>query len=81
MLLLLPTYLVGNLWGQRQAIQGDCSLARWRGREEALLPPEPDEAAMLDPDALVEIIRYSRNPEERQQALASLEELGMVEPL
>jgi hypothetical protein len=81
MLLLLPTYLVGNTWGKGQANQGDCSLARWRGREEALPPPEPDEVLSLDPDALVEIIRYSRNPEERRQALADLEELGMVEPL
>jgi hypothetical protein len=35
----------------------------------------------LQADALVEIIRFSRDPQERAQALSKLRELGMVEVL
>jgi tetratricopeptide (TPR) repeat protein len=84
-LTLIPIYLVGNLWGGRQAMRGDCSLMRRFGRAEALPPPEPavvpDEAKEFDADALVDIIRYSQDPEERRRALSQLEKLGMVESL
>ena len=39
------------------------------------------EAKRVDPDALVDIIRYSRDPEERRRAVSELEKLGMVESL
>ena len=39
-LLLIPIWFAGTLWGQSQAKRGDCSLARWFGREDVLLPPE-----------------------------------------
>ncbi len=33
---LIPIWLFGTLWYQRQAARGDCSLMRWFGRAEAL---------------------------------------------
>lgn len=84
-LIQLPIYVLGNLWGQRQATRGDCSLMRWFGRAEALPLPEPvavpEEAPGVGPEALVETIRYSRDHEERKKALLELGELGMVESL
>jgi tetratricopeptide (TPR) repeat protein len=82
---VIPVYFVGNVWGQRQATRGDCSLMRRFGREAGLLPSEPamalEEAKEPDAEALVDIIRYSRNPEVRRQAVAELDRRGMVESL
>ena len=73
---LILIWLFGTLWGQNQAERGDCSLARWFGRADELLPGSaPDVKSMLN------IIRYSRDPQERQKALFKLKELGMVEEL
>jgi hypothetical protein len=88
-LLFLPVQLtvwfVGTLWGQIQAARGDCSLMRWLGQGELLASlqraPEKDRAEEPDAEALVEIIRSSRDPGERRNALATLERRGMVEPL
>jgi hypothetical protein len=74
---LIAVWLFGTLWGQNQAARGDCSLMRWFGRAEAL----PVHVKSLDPEALVDIIRYSRDPEERRKALSELEKLEMVESL
>jgi hypothetical protein len=63
------------LWGQNQAKRGDCSLARWFGRADELPGPA------LNVESMVKIIRYSRDPQERQKALMKLKELGMVEEL
>jgi Tfp pilus assembly protein PilF len=84
-LIQIPIYFVGNLWGQRQATRGDCTLMRRFGRQAGLPPPEPaavaEQAKEVDPEALVDIIRYSRDPEERGKAVLELYKLGMVESL
>lgn len=81
----LTVWFVGTLWGQIQAARGDCSLMRWLGHGELLASlqraAEEDRAEEPDAEALVEIIRSSRDPEERRQALATLEQRGMVESL
>ena len=70
---------------ERQATRGDCTLMRRFGREAGLPPPEPPEAPedakKLEAEALVDIIRHSRDPQERDKALLELEKLGMVESL
>lgn len=83
--ILLIVWLFGTIWSQRQAARGDCSLMRWFGRAEALPSPKPvpDPAQDVDrdPDALVDIIRFSHDPQQRRAALIGLEQLGMVERL
>lgn len=69
---LIAIWLVGTLLGQRQAARGQCGLMRWFGRADA----QPSRV-----DALVDVIRFSRDPKERSEALAKLAELGRVEPL
>jgi uncharacterized membrane protein len=82
---LIAVWLFGTLWGQIQAARGNCSLMRWFGRAEALpsrvRAEEPARVAELDPEALVDIIRYSRDPQQRGKALWELQQRGMVEPL
>jgi len=88
-LLFIPVQLViwfgGTLWGQLQAARGKCSLARWFGQEELLVSiEEPDEeiqASEQSAQALVEIVRSSRDPEERKRAIEELSRRGMVEAL
>jgi hypothetical protein len=88
-LLFIPVQIAiwfgGTLWGQLQAARGECSLMRWLGQGELLASlqradPETQVEAM-DPDALVEIIRYSRDPKQRRAALSALERKRMVESL
>ena len=83
--LLLLVWFGGTLWGQKQAARGDCSLMRWSGQEELLstlrASDEEIQAREQGAAALVEIIRSSRDPEERRSTLAELERRGMVEPL
>ena len=82
---LLTIWFGGTLWGQLEASRGDCSLMRWFGQEEQLLIPREAEGAtmhrMQSVDALLEIIRFSRDLEERRSALAQLQRRGMVEDL
>jgi hypothetical protein len=79
-LLFIPVQLVvwfgGTLWGQRQAARGKCSLARWFGQEELLASIEEQDA-----EALIEIVRFSRDPAERDKAVEELTKRGMVEDL
>jgi len=79
--ILILIWLIGTIWGQRQAARGDCSLMRWFGQAEALPCPEPVQDIDRDPDTLVDVIRFSRDPRDRQRAIAKLESLGMVEHL
>ena len=83
--ILLAVWFGGTLWGQLQAKDGKCSLARWFGQEELLVSiEEPDEeiqASEQSAQGLVEIVRSSRDPEERKQAIAELSRRGMVEAL
>lgn len=83
--LLLFAWFFGTLWGQRQAARGVCSLMRWLGPREmtpaADRRPSSDPAKELDPEILVDLIRYGRDPEQRRRALAELERRGMVERL
>jgi len=83
--ILIIIWLIGTIWGQRQAARGDCSLKRWFGQAEALPLPESELAPVRDidkdPDALVDVIRFSHDPQQRRAALMELEKLGMVERL
>ena len=88
---LIAVWFFGTLWGQLQAARGKCSLMRWFGRAEALSsrvraeePAQiPTQTEKLDPEveALVDIIRFSRDPHQRGKALRELQQRGMVEPL
>ena len=88
-LLLIPVQLViwfgGTLWGQLQAARGKCSLAHWFGHEELLVSIEESDqeiqASEQSAQALVEIVRFSRDPEERKRAIEELSRRGMVEAL
>ena len=82
-LILIPIWFFGTLWGQSQAARGDCSLMRWTGREHALPgpPEEPEQTQDFSPETLVNIIRFSMDSEERQSALDDLKKRGMVESL
>jgi hypothetical protein len=84
--ILIPVWFFGTLWGQLQAARGDCSLMRWFGHALALPSLETTTEGTtpveeLAPEALVDIIRCSHDPEQRRRALLELENLGMVEPL
>jgi hypothetical protein len=88
--ILIPIWFGGTFWGQRQAARGNCSLMRWAGQgvllsalQQAEEQAQVDEEAAgePDPEALIETIRFSRDPEERRKALLKLDKLGMVERL
>jgi tetratricopeptide (TPR) repeat protein len=80
---LLVVWFFGTLLSQHQANKGRCTLSRWFGKEISITPlPEeesPTDVIKKDPDALVEIIRYSEDQRERDAAVAELGELGLVE--
>jgi hypothetical protein len=90
---LIIVWFFGTRWGQKQASRGTCSLMRHFRPEkpsfpsETIIEPEPivDEkkadAVDLDIESLVDIIRYSNDPEQRGKALSELEKLGMVDQL
>ena len=82
---LLIVWLGGTLWGQRQATRGECSLMRRFSREEPLSPPQKAAPALSggehDAQALIEIVRFSRDLEERRKAVEELSRRGMVETL
>lgn len=84
-IILIPIWLFGTQWGQRQAARGDCSLMRWTGREDALPgPPLEEETAKekkITPEDLVKTIRFSSDPKELHEAMKELKELGLVEEL
>ena len=83
--ILLVIWLGGTLWGQRQAARGKCSLMRWFGQEEpSSILREADvetQSREQEPQVLVEIVRFSRDPEERHIAIEELVRRGMVEDL
>jgi hypothetical protein len=83
--ILLAIWFGGTLWGQLQAARGKCSLMRWSGREEPLSTLREAEVEIdvreQETQALVEIIRFSRDPEERHIAIEELVRRGMVEDL
>jgi len=77
-------WLIGNIWGRDQAKRGDCALMRWAGRGAVLPLPIATEsnalpAAAHRADALVQIIRTSRDEFARGIALDELRKLGLVE--
>jgi hypothetical protein len=82
---LVLFWFVGTLWGRRQAARGKCSLMRWLGKEDLLLTLREAhveiQAKEQDAEALIEIIRFSRDPRERRSALAELQKRRMVETL
>jgi hypothetical protein len=89
--ILIAIWLVGSTWGYVQASRGKCTLMRWSGladaqpfqvrAREAAQRAAQETGAEAEADALVEVIRYSHDPEDRRKALARLTELGLVESL
>jgi len=84
--ILIAVWFFGNIWGQNQAARGDCSLARWRGHEDELPGPPSVSDQVPKPlspenqlEALVNTIRFSKDPELRAKALEKLTALGVVE--
>ena len=84
---LIVVWLLGTLWGQRQAACGDCSLLRWFGSDEAdeILSGVKRESDEITLDRttkdLVRTIRFGRFSAQRKAALAELDALDMVEVL
>ena len=85
LLLLIPIWLVGTLWGQNQAGRGDCSLMRWTGRADALPGPPTrtgiDRQPETSADALETTFLFSNDPQKRQAALGEMKKRGLVEYL
>lgn len=86
---LILIWLIGTIWGQNQAAKGDCSLMHWAGHGENLpiktvavsTTNIPHDENTTHIEELVDIIRFNRNSEQRQTALAELETLGLVESI
>jgi len=84
----LLVWFIGTLIGQKQAKRGDCSLARWFKHEDDL-PGPPDRvevstnltAADWNTEELLHIIRFSQDENERQAAVETLNNMGLVEDL
>ena len=87
-LLAIPILLViwfgGTLWGQLQAVRGECSLMQRSGQEALSARREAEKDRLVrkrETQALVETVRFSRDPDERKRAIAELSRRGMVEAL
>ena len=92
---MILVWFFGTIFGMVQASRGACILWCWFGNQDMgpLLEPKPepepksepvktwDEFLEQDVDALVEIIRFNTDPEQRQTALKKLHQLGLVESL
>ena len=82
--ILLVVWFGGTLWGQRQAAHGKCSLMRRFGQRTLSTRSDADgdnRARKRETQALIETVRFSRDPEERKRAIAELSRRGMVEAL
>jgi hypothetical protein len=85
LIIMIPVWLFGTLWGQRQAASGDCSLMRWTGKADSL-PGSPEEIESYEHEeisvvALENTFRFSDDPQERQATLEEMKKLGLVEYL
>ena len=82
---LLAIWCGGTLWGQLQAKDGKCTLMQRSGQEALPARTEAGEDMQVrmgeKTQALIEIVRFSRDPEERKRAIAELSRRGMVEAL
>ena len=80
---LIIVWLVGNIWGQRQAARGKCSFKDWFEKKDESVLSEPTIklplATIQDLGTLKKIIRFSDDPRERKSATNALVELGVVE--
>jgi len=80
---LIIIWLVGNIWGQRQASKGKCSFKDWFEKKDesaqSEIPVRTSPAKIENLETLTEIIRFSENPRERESAANTLIELGVVE--
>ena len=85
--LLAAVWFFGTRWGQKQAVRGDNSLARWMGREGLMSVPGPDaDERAVSPKSgseavvknLVHIIRYSPNRKRYYEALTELRQYGLA---
>ena len=82
--ILLAIWFGGTLWGQLQAKDGRCSLMPRSGREALPARTAADKDMQVrkrETQALIETIRFSRDPVERKRAIAELDRRGMVEAL
>jgi hypothetical protein len=91
-LLAFPTlifiWFLGTIIGQYQATKGSCSLARWLGCGDELAgyanvrvkaKVRKKEVVQSHQSHWVNVIRYSKDPEERRKALAVLKQRNVVE--
>ncbi len=80
-------WFVGTLFSQLQARNGYCFLWRWFGKTDSNTFPylslepvqEINQSHNKNPDALVEIIRFNPDPDQRRMALEELKKLELVE--
>lgn len=85
LIIMIPVWFFGTMWGQRQAARGDCSLMRWTGRADLLPGPPEQSGSFIDKEksseALENIFFSSEDPQERRAALEELKKRGLVESL
>jgi hypothetical protein len=85
LIIMIPLWLFGTLWGQRQAASGDCSLMRWTGRADLLPGPPEKPRNFIDEEKSSEELENtffsSIDPQERQAALEELKTRGLIESL
>ncbi len=82
---LLVFWFFSTLLGQIEASKGNCTLRKWLEKKTAV----PDNInhlnsnkfSHLDPDSLIEIIRISKNNEERKSAFLMLSKINLVETM
>ena len=82
--ILLAIWFGGTLWGQLQAARGNCSLMQRLGQEVLPARREADKDMQVrkrETQALIEIVRFNPDPEERHKAMEELFRRGMVEAL
>jgi hypothetical protein len=82
--ILLAIWFGGTLWGQLQAKDGKCSLMQRSGQEALPGRSEGEKELRVSKrktQALIEIVRFSRDPQERKRAIAELSRRGRVEAL
>jgi len=84
--ILICIWLLGTFFGQDQAKQGSCTLARLFGHADELPGPPVEDLEQIpktekEIQDLVKMFRFSSNKNSRANALRRLEELGVVEDL
>ena len=85
---MIWVWFLGTIIGHYQATKGKCSLASWLGHGDELaayanfapeLKVKRKKVDQVQQSHWLNIIRYSKQPEERRKALEILKERDMVE--